>query len=446
MTTLILITLLSFEAQSTPKSWWAQYGDADLTQLVETALAKNQDLATATQRIAEARAVTGQAKSRLSPDINFQGSANRLRGGFNQGVIRIPNPEGQQQGGAFVSPFETGLFQGGLDMKWELDFFGRNRRGLEAARADAEALLLTRDDLAITVSAEVARYYFAYRGIEERILITEQNLTAQRELLELTRDRQQAGLATQLDLERQQLLLANTEASLPPLLADLSVQRNRLAVLAGEEQAAKITLRPFSQQLAVPTTAGDIPSELLKRRPDVRAAETSLAAAQFRVRQARTDLFPKISLNGLVGRQGLSLSGLSFGGGNFFNIGPQVQIPIFNGKRIRSQIAAEEARLAQAESAYRQEVLTAIEESANALSNLQRQQEREAKLLAATTSARNSLELSLDLFRAGATDFLTVLDSQRGVYDAEFQRAAAHTQSLIESVALYKALAGEWLR
>jgi NodT family efflux transporter outer membrane factor (OMF) lipoprotein len=441
MHTLLLLSALALQP---PANWWTVYGDPELNRLVERALANNLDLATATQRIAEARAFTGQSKARLAPEVNATGSAQRLRGGFAQGVIRIPNPEGQRQSGAIVAPFETGLFQGGLDMKWELDLFGGNRRALDAARADVRAQEELRADLAITVSAEVARYYLALRGLEDRLRITQDNIKTQQDLLALTADRRQAGLATQLDLERQQVLLANTEAGVPDLHAAIAIQRNRLAVLAGDEKAASETLASPTAPLNAPSLDAAIPSELLKRRPDVRAAEARLAAAQFRLRQSRTDLFPKVNLLGLVGRQGTSLSNLSLGGGNFFNLGPQVQIPLFNYGRIKSQIEAEQARLAQAELAYKQEVLAAFEESANALSNLQRQREREAKLLAATASAQNSLALSLDLFRAGATDFLAVLDTQRSVYDADFQRSAAHTQTLLESVALYKALAGSW--
>ncbi len=438
MTSVLLATILA-------ANWWPAYGDPELNRLVEKALERNLDLEAAAQRIAEARAVSGERKSKFAPDINATTSAQRLRGGFSQGIARIPQASGAEPSGSFVSPFETGLLQGGLDMKWELDLFGSNRRGLEAAKADVAAEEERRKDLAITVSAEVARYYFTLRGIEERLGITRQNVAAQKDLLGLTKSQVEAGLATQLDLERQALLLANTEATLPQLEADLAVQKNRLAVLAGEEAVAATPIGASTVALQAPETKGGIASELLKRRPDVRAAEARMAAAQARLKQARTDLFPKINLNGLVGRQGTSVSGLSFGGGNFFSIGPQLQLPIFNGGRIRAQIAAQDARLQQEEIAYRNEILTAFEEAANALSTLERQREREAKLNEASQSARTSLELSLDLYRAGASDFLAVLDSQRSVFDADYQRSGARTQVLVESVALYKALGGEWL-
>jgi multidrug efflux system outer membrane protein len=163
-----------------------------------------------------------------------------------------------------------------------------------------------------------------------------------------------------------------------------------------------------------------------------------------RLKQARTDLYPKISLNGLMGRQGTSLSTMSLGGGNFFSIGPQLQLPIFNNGKIKSNIATNDARLEQAKLAYQNEILTAFEEAANAIASLQRQREREAKLGTASQSARSALDLSIDLEKAGLNDFLSVLDAERSLLEADYQRSLARTQVLVESVALYKALAGGW--
>jgi NodT family efflux transporter outer membrane factor (OMF) lipoprotein len=438
------ILFLPIYSAAQQNSWWASYGDPELSRLVEKALSGNVDLAAASARIAQARAIAGIDRSRLAPEIGFTGSAQRLRGGFAQNIIRIPQSSSQQPSGAFVAPFETGLFQGGLDMKWELDIFGRNRLGLSAARAEWHAAELTREDLFITIAAEVARNYFQLRGIEEQLQITRKNVKAQTDLLHLTEVRRDAGLATQLDVERQQLLLANTEVSLPLLEADLAAAKCRLAVLLNDNDPANFQVAASASNLNVPGTGTTIPSELLKRRPDIRSSEARLAAAQFRVRQARTDLFPKVNLNGLVGRQGTALNNISFGGGNFFSIGPQVQLPVFNAKRIRSQIEGEQARLAEAEASYRKEVLEALEESATALTNFLRQREREAKLQQASASANASLALTEDLFRAGATDFLAVLDTQRNVYETDLNRSLARTQVLVESVAVYKALAGSW--
>jgi multidrug efflux system outer membrane protein len=436
----MLTPLILFALALDPATWWTVYQDPELNRLVETVAARNLDLRTAAQRIAEARAVTGQSRSKLGPEINLTGGGQRLRGGFTQGVARIPTPSGQQPTGSFVAPFETGILQAGLDMRWEMDLFGSNRAGVAAARADVLAAEARREDLLVTVTAEAARYYLELRGIEERLAITRRNIAAQKDLLALTEDRARAGLASQLDIERQRTLLANTEAGVPPLESDLAAHRHRLALLTED---ASYQVAP-AQGPAMPSVNGTYSSELLERRPDVRAAEARLTAAMARLKQARTDLYPKITLNGLLGRQGTALSNISFGGGNFFNLGPQVQLPLFNSGRIKANIATQEARVQQERLAYRQEILAAIEEAANALAAVQRQQEREGKLAEAMDSARRSLDLAADLQRAGLTDFLAVLDAERATLDAEYQRSTARTQAFVESVALFKALAGGW--
>ncbi len=265
--------------------------------------------------------------------------------------------------------------------------------------------------------------------------------------MELTRQRAEAGLDTQLDVQRQIVLLANTEANVPSLEADGQLRLDRLAVLVGDEAFAHKGLNA-PVPLQEPKLAGTgVSSELLKRRPDVRAAEAKLQASLERVRQAHTDLYPKIILNGLMGlmgRQATSITALGFGGGNFFNLQPQIQLPIFNSGRIRSNIATQKAVAEQARLSYRQDLLKAFEEAENSISGYRLQQERRAKLDEAVTAAGQALELTRDRFRAGLEDFLAVLDAQRSVYDGEFQRAATRTQVLTESVALYKALAGGW--
>jgi NodT family efflux transporter outer membrane factor (OMF) lipoprotein len=435
MTSILILSYLAIAP------WWTTYGDTQLDALVARALATNLDIKTATARIAEARAATGDSASKLLPNVNFSSSAGRLRGGFQQGVARIPNMPGAAQSGSFVAPFETGIFQGGLDMRWELDFFGANRKGRAAALADVLSHSELREDAALIVSAEVVRAYIELQGIAERLAITERSVKAQKDLLELTRSRAEAGLASELDVERQSALLANTESSLPVLENERSIRLNHLAGLLGDSHA---DLRLDPMPLKSPPLPAALDSELLKRRPDVRAAEARITAANLRFKQARTDLFPKIVLNGLVGRQSTSLTGLSLGGGNFFNLAPQLQLPIFSGGRIRSNIAVQDSRLEQAQLEYQREILAAFEEAANAIAGYQRQQERAAKLTAAQDSAARSLELSQELARAGLGDFLAVLDAQRTLLDAEFQRSTAGTAALVESVLLHKALAGPW--
>ncbi|MBC7925275.1 MAG: TolC family protein [Bryobacteraceae bacterium] len=440
---LLVLTLLPV-VLSAADSWWKVYGDPQLDALVEKALTANVDLQSATQRIAEARALRGGSRSALLPSLDVTGSAQRLRGGFQQGVVRIPRASGEVAGGTFVAPFETNIFSGGLDMKWELDLFGGNRAALAASSADVQAEAQLREDLAISVSAEVARTYLELRGAEERLLITQRSRDTQADVLGLTKTRAEAGLATQLDVERQETLLANTEANLPALENERVLRLTRLAVLTTDQSLVTRPLATPSAVVSPKLDATGIDSTLLRRRPDVRAAETRIQAALSRLRVARSDLYPKINLNGLLGRQSTTVSGLSLGGGNFFSIGPQLTLPIFSGGRIRSNIAVNDARVEQARLTYQNEILLAFEEAEKAISGYRQQQARTAKLDAAVSSSARSLELSRELNTAGIEDFLTVLDAQRSVFDAELQRSESNTTALVESVRLYKALAGGW--
>jgi NodT family efflux transporter outer membrane factor (OMF) lipoprotein len=440
--TLALAFVITASAASSD-SWWTAYNDPELNRLVTQAQANNLDIRKAGQRLAEARALTGESRSKLLPTLNFNAGAQQLRGGFQQGVVRIP--QGGVSGASFVSPFETSILQGGLDSRWELDFWGTNRAAVSAAQADVVAETELLRDVSITVSAEVARAYIEMRGFEERISIVTRSRDAQRELFDLTQTRAEAGLATQLDVERQATLLANTEASLDPLEAERIARVNRLAVLLGDRAVIeKIFAAATQARLEAPPLAAGISSELLRRRPDVRAAEARITAALARFKQARTDLYPKVVLTGSLGRQATTIGGLSLGGGNFFGIGPQLQLPIFTGGRIRSNIAVNDARAGQAKTTFEQELLAAFEEAENAIAAYRLQTRRAASLEASAAAASRSLDLAQDLHRAGLETFLTVLDAQRTLLDAQYQLAESRTATLAQSVLLYKALAGGW--
>lgn len=434
-------TFFLWAATGAQANWWTAYGDPQLAALVERAVAQNPDLKLAAGRIAEARAVAGETRSALLPAINTTSGTQRLRGGFQQGVIRIPRQEGAPQGGSFVAPFDTPVYQGGFDMRWELDFFGANRARLTASRADLAAEEEQRRDTALSVAAEMARAYMDWRGVEERRAIVERARDAQRELLALTRTRAEAGLESSLDVERQAALLANTEASLEPLEAERAVALHRMATLVGDRQ-----FRPPAPAvpLRAPALEQPIDAELLARRPDVRAAMARIAAAEARTKAARSDLYPKLTLSGLMGRQAVSPGGLTLGGGNFFSFGPQLQLPIFSGGRIRANIAAHEARTAQARTQVDQELLLAFEEAGNALARYQAERRRLERLEEGVGAARRSLELARDLQQAGLADFLAVLDAERELLAMEEQRSRAATEVLTQSVAAYKAVGGGW--
>jgi len=434
--------LLLAAAIADPSVWWETYGDPFLSGLVRRALEQNLDVKHSLARLAEARAMTRQAASTQAPAIQSNASTQRLRGGFQNGIIRIP-PAGAG-GVSLISPFETNLISAGADVRWELSFWGPNSKLLDSARSTALAAEESARDVRLLVAAEVARAYFELRGAERQLDVLERNRLRQAELLELTRLRAQAGLSPELDVDRQASALAALEAEIPGLVAQRRLQGNRLAVLLADRDIAdRAPPEPPSEWPAPPLGAG-IDSELLLRRPDVRAAHARILAAAARLKAARSELYPRVLLTGLAGRQATGLAGLSLGSGNFFGFGPQLVLPIFTGGRIRANIEASDARLRQARIEYEQELLAAFQEAEDALARYRAAQARLEKLLEALRAARSARKLSEELYRAGLADFLGVLEAERTVLELEQAVAQARTSALVESVLLFKALGGGW--
>ncbi|MGH8630655.1 MAG: TolC family protein, partial [Burkholderiales bacterium] len=249
-----------------------------------------------------------------------------------------------------------------------------------------------------------------------------------------------------LDVERQTAQLAVTQAAIPALESAKIQIIHRVSLLLGEEPHALVGELEQAQALpsAPPEVPAGLPSELLKRRPDVRRAEAEITAATARAGAARRELFPKFVLTGFFGRQATDVSGLTLGAGNFFGIGPGIQLPLFTGGRIRSNIAVQEARLEQAVRSYECEVLAAAEETENALAAYRYEQQRHASLSAAVSASREAVELARELYLAGTGDFLSVLEAQQALYTNESQLVDNEKALVVNLVSLFKALGGGW--
>jgi NodT family efflux transporter outer membrane factor (OMF) lipoprotein len=424
--------------------WWETLNDPELTGLVERAVEANLDLKVASSRILEARAARRISRSDLLPTVGFTDSMQRVRGGLTSGLFNV-NKKGSG-GSSLLTPFESNVLQDGFDASWELDLFGGRRKALEAATADVTAIAEARRDTLVTLVAEVARNYSELRGYQRRLDITNQNIKLQQDSLELAKVRAEAGIGTQLDVERQAAQLDSTPALVPSLEAAEMQTIHRLGVLLGEEPEALLAELTKAKPLPVapPSVPVGLPAELLRRRPDIRAAEAKVAAETARVGVARSDLFPKIQLTGSAGRQGNGFSGLTLGAGNFFAIGPAITLPIFTGSRIRANIAAEKQRLDQSLTEYRSTVLRSLEETENALVAYGREQDRRERLLAAVGESRQATALSNELYTRGLSDFLSVLDAQRQQLAAEDDLARSDTAVVTNLIALYKSLGGGW--
>jgi NodT family efflux transporter outer membrane factor (OMF) lipoprotein len=298
----------------------------------------------------------------------------------------------------------------------------------------------------LTLLSEVARNYLQVRGDQLRIAIALKNIKAQTQSVELTRARFEAGLSSQLDVVQSEGQLAVTQATVPALERSARQTIHQLSVLLGQEPGALLDelLEMAPLPSGPPEVPVGIPSDLLRRRPDIRQAERLIAAATARIGVATADLFPRFSLTGSLGLQSVKLSDLVASGSTFWSIGPAVQWPIFNAGRIRANIEVQNAREEQALILYEQTVLAALQEVENALTAHYNEQATRNSLIKAVEANSRAFEISNELYARGLVDFLTVLESQRSLYLSEDQLAQSGARVSANLVALFKALGGGW--
>ena len=419
--------------------WWASFQDPELNSLVDRSVSRNLDLKLALERVQEARAARGVARSGFFPSIDGAASGTRNR----QRVIAPVGP----QNSPLIAPVEYNNFQGALSASWELDVFGGIRRSVQAATADMTAAEENRRDVLVILLGDVGRVYAQLRGFQRRLEIANKNIKTQQDTLDLTSARAKAGLATELDVSRAaaQLEFYKVRGS-EPNQRNRCLQIHHLSVLLGEEPGA---LRSELEKTSpIPSVDQEVdvglPSDLLKRRPDIRRSEAQLAAATARIGEAKADLFPRFVLTGTAGRQATQLHDLTLGAGNFFSAGPGISLPLFTGGRIRSNIAVQTSRQREALISYQSAILTSLEEVENALVSYSQEQERRDRLNDAVTHSQLAVNLATEQYKAGLVDFLSVLDAQRDLYANEDQLVQSQTSVTTNLVGLYRALGGGW--
>ena len=423
--------------------WWAAFRDPVLTSLAERVGAANLDMATATLRVAESRFERGVTASAEIPAIN--GNASYQRELYSQnGVLSLVKPLVSPTSPFFIPPIS--IWQTGLDASWEIDLWGRVRRQVEAADAQVVASEFQRRDTLISTLAELARDYIELRGTQTQIAITRANLTSSREILQLTKTRAEKGLTTQLDVENAAAQVEAVRATLPTLEDQESVWLNALSLLLDEppgslhgELARAKPIPPVPPRVPL-----GLPSELARRRPDIRQAEAQLHEATATIGVAVADFYPSVKFNGNVEFNALDLKNLWKGSSLQYVIGPSISLPIFEGGRLKSTLELREAQQQEAAIAYHKTVLQAWHEVVNALVAYRTEQERRARLKAQTGHSRQALALARVRYANGVGDFLTVLDAERTVFQAELQDAQSTTTVSTNLVQLYKALGGGW--
>jgi multidrug efflux system outer membrane protein len=338
------------------------------------------------------------------------------------------------------------LYDAGFDATWELDFFGRVRRSIEASSADVGAAEANRRDVIVSLLAEVARNYFELRGTQNQLAVARQNAENQRQTLALSMALLEGGRGTELDTSRAEAQLNATLASIPPLETTIKAAMYRLGVLIGGQPTA---LEPeLSAPLPLPglptLVALGKPGDLLRRRPDIRVTERTLAAATARIGVATADLFPRVTLLGSVALRAGNFLDLGKGGSDTFAVGPSIFWAAFDLGRVRARISAADARTEAALAQYEQRILLALEETENALVDFNRQQARRDLLSASARASEKAMGLARQRYQAGVTDFLTVLDAERTLLAAQDQLANSETRTATALVAVYKALGGGW--
>ena len=417
-------------------AWWEKFGDTNLDSLMITAVQSNLTLHIAEARVREARAQKDVVAGALWPSLGSSGSYSRnLYGKHEYPPL-----------GGFGVPLSYNLYNAGFDAAWELDIFGGTRRTVEAANADLGAAEYGRRDVLVSLLAEVARNYIGARSYQQRLAITRDNIRVQQDSLNLSSNRFENGLSSDLDVQQATALLTATEAQLPSLETGFDQSVYHLAVLLGQPPGTLMdeisVVKPIP--LTPPEVPVGLPSDLLQRRPDVQQTERELAAATARIGEAKADLFPKFSLTGMAGLESVSASDWFNYGSRYWSAGPTVQWELFEAGSLVANVHVKNARQEQALAAYQQTVLAAMEDTENALTAYAKEQIRRRSLFQSVQADQQAVELSTQLYQSGLADFLHVLDSERSLYEAQDALVQSDQAVSLNLVQLYKALGGGW--
>ena len=423
------------------RSWWREYADPELDTLIHRALAANLDLKRARARLREARVMLQANRAALRPRVLASLSANRGHASAN-----APGVSPFVQGGDLGSGDSTqNLFQAGFDASWELDLFGGRRRAIEAAQAQVQGVAFERDAARLSLVAEVARTYVDLRGCQAQLRRARDIAEDRKTALDLTRARFSGGLGADVALAEAEERFRHAQAMVPPWQASCAQASNRLSVLVGAHPGALTaelaTGNPLPETLP-PVVAG-LPSDLLRRRPDIRSAERQLAAATARIGVATARLYPDVTIGASSGLASLAASDFFDPQSKIWAVGSSLTWPIFQRGKIRATIEVRDIQAQDALLAYRKTILTALEDVEDALAAYRAERQRHVLLRARWSASQRAYERADALYKGGMTDFLGVLDRRQRLILARAELERSTQAEWLDWIAIAKAVGGD---
>jgi multidrug efflux system outer membrane protein len=414
--------------------WWEVFGDPTLQALIREAIAGNYDLRIAAARVAQARAQAGIALSAFFPSIGYNLKVQR-----SQEFAAFLGIESNQ-----VNPSPVNLFLGAASASWEIDVWGQLRRANEAAIGQLLATEQGRRGVLLSLVSDVAQAYFELIELDARLEIARQTTAAYEGIYRIIKDRQEFGVASEMETARAEGALAGAAAAIPEIKSQIAAKENQISLLLGRNPGAIPRGTPLFSQAVPPTVPAGLPSALLERRPDVRKLEELLVAANANIGVAKADFFPKLSLTGMLGKASPELSLITSGSSTIWSIAAGLTGPIFQGGRILENYRAAVAVWEQAKLQYEQGVVKAFQEVASNLVALDQLAGAEAELGRSVKALERAVELARIRYLYGLSSYFEVLDAEERLYPAQNAKAGARLNRLQAYVGLYKALGGGW--
>jgi multidrug efflux system outer membrane protein len=419
-----------------PDEWWRLFGSADLNRLVEQSLESNQELRAALARLETARALVGVQAAAGFPQLSMTDSMNYERLSATSFGANLP-------AGIPLPSLQRRRFQNVLELGWELDLWGRVRRGVEGAKAAGAAAAETLAAQRLSIAAEVARLYFLARSLDRQINVVQETIALRQEALKLQESRSKGGLANEMDVSRARTEVELARSDLAALERQRGNAENALAVICGQLPST-FRVAKAARLPSPPRVPAAMPSTLLQRRPDIRAAEQKMREANAQVGVARASFFPAFSIGGTGGLESVGAANFYDARSRVLTIGPSMTLPMFQGGRLRGNLAASKARYEESLASYRQSILTALKEVEDSMLDARSYAKQKEALDAAIRAADDTERLAKLRYDKGLASYFEVVDANRTVLSAKLLAAQIEGQRLIATVAMLKALGGGW--